>query len=138
MIQGLSHLTFVVSDIDRMSRLIVEVLGGRPVHDSGAAVERRSRDRFFVAGGLWLALVEGERPAARTYDHVAFKIAPDDLPGRRQAVEALGLEVEESRPGAEGEAASLYFHDWDGHLFELHTGTLDQRLAVEARRRRAG
>jgi hypothetical protein len=30
MIEGLSHLTFIVRDLDRMSRLI-EVLGGRQV-----------------------------------------------------------------------------------------------------------
>jgi hypothetical protein len=29
----------------------------------------------------------------------------------------------------EGEGQSLYFYDFDNHLFELHTGTLAQRLA---------
>jgi hypothetical protein len=32
----------------------------------------------------------------------------------------------------EGEGASLYFHDYDNHLFELHAGTLDGRLAAYA------
>ena len=27
------------------------------------------------------------------------------------------------------ERQSLSFHDFDNHLFELHTGTLDERLA---------
>jgi catechol 2,3-dioxygenase-like lactoylglutathione lyase family enzyme len=29
MIQGLSHLTFIVRDLDKMARTMVEVLGGR-------------------------------------------------------------------------------------------------------------
>jgi len=32
------------------------------------------------------------------------------------------------RPRAEGEGQSIYFYDYDGHLFELHTGTLTDRL----------
>ena len=30
------------------------------------------------------------------------------------------------------ERQSLYFHDFDNHLFELHAGTLDERLAAYA------
>lgn len=134
MIEGLSHITFVVSDLDRMGRLMVEVLGGREVHAGDGTGATTARDRFYVAGGLWLALVEGTRPATRTYDHVAFKVPPGSLERYRRAVERVGLSPTESRPRAEGEAASLYFHDWDGHLFELHTGTLDDRLALLRRR----
>ena len=42
---------------------------------------------------------------------------------------ALGAEVKPPRPMVEGEGQSLYFYDFDNHLFELHTGTLAQRLA---------
>lgn len=34
-------------------------------------------------------------------------------------------------PGAR-EGQSLYLYDFDNHLFELHTGTLEQRLALYA------
>jgi hypothetical protein len=57
-IEGLSHLTFIVRDLERMSRLI-EVLGGRQVYASGDETFSLSREKFFVAGGLWIAIMEG-------------------------------------------------------------------------------
>lgn len=128
MIEGLSHLTFIVRDLERMTRLIVDVLGGREVYASGDRTFSIAREKFFVAGGLWLAIMEGEPLTERTYNHVAFKVAEKDLEALKQRIADLGLEIRESRPRVEGEGASIYFHDWDNHLFELHTGTLEARL----------
>jgi len=36
------------------------------------------------------------------------------------------------RPRIDGEGESLYFYDFDNHLFELHSGTLEERLASYA------
>ena len=127
-IEGLSHMTFIVSDLERMSRLIVEVLGGREVYCSGPATFSISPEKFFVAGGVWIAIMQGEALPARSYNHVAFKVSDGDLPVLKQVIAALGLELREPRPRVAGEGHSLYFHDWDNHLFELHTGTLQQRL----------
>lgn len=35
MIESLSHMTFIVRDLEKMGRLITEVLGGREVYSSG-------------------------------------------------------------------------------------------------------
>ncbi len=43
-------------------------------------------------------------------------------------LEEAGAEIKESRPRVEGEGRSIYFYDFDNHLFELHTGTLAERL----------
>ena len=51
MIQGLSHLTFVVRDLDRMEEILTTIVGARKVYDSGAGSHSLSRERFFVAGG---------------------------------------------------------------------------------------
>ena len=128
MIEGLSHLTFIVRDLERMSRLIVDVLGGREVYSSGDRTFSIAREKFFVAGGLWIAIMEGEPLPSRSYNHVAFKVREEDLDALKRRIEALGLDIRESRARVEGEGSSLYFHDWDNHLFELHTGTLDDRL----------
>jgi hypothetical protein len=40
----------------------------------------------------------------------------------------MGLEIRPPRRRVPGEGRSLYFYDDDNHLFELHTGTLAERL----------
>ena len=129
MIQGLSHLTFICLDLDKMARVISEVLGGEEVYSSGDATFSASREKLFVAVGIWIAIMEGESLPSRTYNHVAFKVTETELARARVTAERLGLDVRASRPRVDGEGQSLYFHDYDNHLFELHTGTLDERLA---------
>lgn len=131
MIRALSHITFMVRDLDRMEDLLTGVVGARKVYDSGDESFSISRERFFVAGkeDLWIAIMEGEPLPSRTYNHVAFRIEPDDYDRCLAAIRALGLETKESRPRVEGEGRSIYFYDDNNHLFELHTGTLAERLA---------
>lgn len=132
MIKGLSHITFIVRDLDRMEKILDSVLGARKVYDSGDNTFSVSRERFFLAGEepaqVWLAIMEGESLPTRTYNHVAFKISEADYPACLERVQALGLEVREGRSRVQGEGRSIYFHDHDSHLFELHTGTLADRL----------
>lgn len=130
MIEGLSHLTLIVADLDRTERLLVEGLGARKVYESGARQFSRSEERFFLLGQdeVWIAIMKGEALPSRSYNHIAFKIAESALDACRARLEALGADILADRPRVEGEGRSLYFHDFDNHLFELHTGTLDARL----------
>jgi catechol 2,3-dioxygenase-like lactoylglutathione lyase family enzyme len=129
MITGLSHMTFIVSDLDAMEVILTEVLGATRIYDSGEATFSLSRERFFDVAGLWVATMEGEPLPSRTYNHIAFKIDESAYDSCLSRIKALGLDVRESRPRVEGEGRSIYFHDRDNHLFELHTGTLQERLA---------
>ena len=43
-------------------------------------------------------------------------------------IENLGLEIKPGRKRVTGEGNSIYFYDYDNHLFEFHTGTLEDRL----------
>ena len=43
-------------------------------------------------------------------------------------IRKAGLDLEPPRARVEGEGRSIYFYDHDNHLFELHTGTLKERL----------
>jgi fosfomycin resistance protein FosX len=131
-IEGLSHVTFIVADLDRMEEVLVVVLGARRVYDSGEDTFSLSKERFFLIGegegALWIAIMEGEPLPSRSYNHIAFKIAEADYDDCLDRINKLGLELRESRPRVEGEGRSIYFHDHDNHLFELHTGTLAERL----------
>ena len=136
MIHGLSHMTFIVADLDRSERLLVEGLGARRVYDSGEATFSLSPERFYLLGDgpapLWIAIMRGPGLPELSYNHVAFKIDEAEIETYRGRLLALGLDVREGRTRVEGEGRSLYFHDFDDHLFELHTGTLEQRLATYA------
>lgn len=127
----LSHITLLVRDLDRAERVVVGVLDGERVYDSGADHHSRAPERFYRVGGLWLVLMEGEPPPA-SYQHVAFRVEEAALPELRARVLAAGLEPLPDRPRIEGEGRSLYFVDQDHHLWELHAGTLEARLAAYA------
>ena len=72
--------------------------------------------------------MEGEPLPSRTYNHVAFKIEDAAFEADEAKVKALGLDVRPPRQRVPGEGRSLYFYDDDKRLFELHTGTLAERL----------
>lgn len=72
--------------------------------------------------------MEGEPLTAPTYNHIAFQISETDFESYRSKVIASGAEVRPERSRIDGEGKSLYFYDFDNHLFELHTGTLEERL----------
>ena len=137
-VRGLSHVTLLARDLDAMERMLVGALDARKVYDSGEATFSLSPERFYLIGEgpapVWLAVMQGE-PPPRSYQHVAFAIDEAEFDARLARIAALGLEVRPPRPRVEGEGRSIYVHSPDGHLFELHTGTLEQRLARYARGR---
>ena len=127
-IESLSHITFIVRDLERMTQLLCEGLGAQQIYDSATKNFSLSHEKFFLLGGVWLAVMQGEPLPERSYQHVAFKVREEDLPGFEARLRALGVDIRPPRPRVAGEGQSLYFHDFDNHLFELHTGTLQTRL----------
>ena len=81
-------------------------------------------------GGVWLAAMEGTPPAERSYQHIAFAVSEPELSIYQARLQSLGVDVRPPRSRVDGEGQSLYFHDFDNHLFELHAGTLEQRLVA--------
>lgn len=131
-VESLSHITFIVKDIERTAKLFETVFGARIVYSSGPETHSLSPEIFLTAGGLWLALMSGEPLAERTYNHVAFRVSPDEFEGRLSKIREAGVDILEGRSRIEGEARSVYFYDYDNHLFEIHSGTLEDRLKAYA------
>jgi catechol 2,3-dioxygenase-like lactoylglutathione lyase family enzyme len=128
MIEGISHITFIVADLDKMENFLTTIFGAEKVYDSGNDTFSVSRERFFMIGGQWIATMEGESLPSKSYNHVAFKIPNDEYDAYLSRIESLDLEVRQGRSRVEGEGQSIYFYDYDNHMFELHTGTLATRL----------
>ena len=133
MIEGLSHMTFIVRDLDRMTEILTGVFDAREVYASDTKQFSLSREKFFLIGDIWIAIMEGDALPERSYNHIAFKIDDADFEGYAERVGKLGLEMRPPRPRVEGEGRSIYLYDDDNHMFELHTGTLNERLARYAK-----
>jgi len=129
-IEGISHITLIVRDLLKMKMLIETVFNGIEVYHSEKATFSLSREIFFLIGDIWIAVMEGDPASERTYNHIAFKISDADLPKYLSKINVLGLEMRESRSRVKGEGRSIYFYDYDNHLFELHTGSLEERLIL--------
>ncbi len=127
MIRGISHITLIVRDLDKTARLFCEGLGAMELYDSKEKNFSVRREKFFVLGGVWLVAMEGDR-SEKSYRHIAFQVEEDDLREFEERLIALGAMVVPSRSRVEGEGSSLYFYDYDNNFYELHSGTLEERL----------
>lgn len=128
MIRGLSHITLMVTDLDRAKVFFEDVLGAREVYASGKRTFSIAREKFFLLGDTWFAVMEGEAPP-RSYQHIALQIDEADYEAWLAKINQAGLEIRPGRDRVPGEGRSIYFYDHDDHLFELHTGNLAERLA---------
>ena len=128
MIEGISHITVIVKDLERGSLFFKSIFDAEEVYSSGDKKFSITREKFFLIGGQWIAIMEGAPLPDRTYNHVAFKIRDEDFEVYAARIQSLGVDFKTPRPRVEGEGRSLYFYDFDNHLFELHTGTLAGRL----------
>ena len=81
-IKGLSHITLVCADLDRMEEVLVKVLRARRVYDSGTDTFSVSEERFFIVGeanpydeldGVWMAVMKGDPLDQRSYNHIGSK-----------------------------------------------------------------
>lgn len=130
MITSISHITFVVKNLERTTYLFKHLFDAQEVYYSGEKQFSISKERFFLIGEQWIAVMENETIPNRTYHHVAFKIEAEDVDVYLNKIKELNLELKPARERVEGEGQSIYFYDYDNNLFELHTGTLKQRLAT--------
>ncbi len=130
MVSGLSHITLIVKDLRRASEFFIKIFNAKEVYSSGDKMFSLSREKFFLINGMWICVMEGDRMPYRTYEHIAFKIEGSELESIIEKIKNVGAQIREGRPRVQGEGTSVYFYDFDDHLFELHTGNLADRLTA--------
>ncbi|MDP4549645.1 FosM family fosfomycin resistance protein [Alkalihalobacillus macyae] len=124
-IKGLNHLLFSVSDLERSIDFYENVFDAK-------LLVKGTNTAYFDLNGIWLAL-NGEKNIPRneinhSYTHIAFTIDGEDVTEMYDKLKALNVTILTGRPRNERDRKSIYFADPDGHKFEFHTGTLNDRL----------
>lgn len=129
MIESISHITLIVKDVKRTAAFFQSLFNAEEVYDSSEKNFSTAYEKFFIIGGTWIAVMEGEPLSERSYNHIAFKIPEAEFDAYVLKLQKLCVEIDAGRTRIEGEGRSIYFYDFDNHLFELHTGTLAERLS---------
>jgi len=60
MIEGISHITFIVHDLEKATHFFREMLDAKEVYSSGEKTFSISKEKFFQVEDIWIAIMEGD------------------------------------------------------------------------------
>lgn len=120
MLDSISHIALVVTDPARTASLFEALFASKIVRRRDAD----GHDETFVnLGNTWFMLAKATVERQRTGDHIAFHATKADLAATVEKLKAMNLEFILSRSDS-----SLYFFDYDNHVFELDTADISREL----------
>jgi metallothiol transferase len=121
----INHMTFSVSDLNKSIEFYSNVLGA-------TLLVKGEKLAYFDLKGLWIALnlqKDIKRNEIKTsYSHISFSIDDKDYEEIIEKLKNLDVKILEGRQRNIDEGRSIYFEDPDGHKFEFHTKTREDRI----------
>lgn len=121
----INHITFSVSNLQNSIEYYEKVLNAK-------LLVKGERLAYFDLNGLWLALnIEEAIPRDeiyKSYTHISFTIDEEDFEKKLEELKEFNVDIQIGRPRHSDEWKSIYFRAPDGHLFEFHTKTREDRI----------
>lgn len=120
MLGPIAHVALIVRDPARTASFLRDLFEAPVLRRTDAD----GHDETFIRLGVtWFALIGADVKRERTGDHIAFRVAREAIPSFADKLKSQGCEFILSESGT-----SLYFFDFDNHVFELDGSDQEHEL----------